>query len=244
MKKIINILLIIMLSFNIKLFAESGFEAILNVPLAASLGIFNGEIESIGNPPKIDIGAAFDSGVTAQLGYMFAFGKLGLSVLAELGYSYDNFKYSLYHSVSAFGGSEEYNIYNNLYLHNIQIGLLPKFNFGSFSLGIGGGVKIPFLGESENKIIKTVNILGTSTKTEDNIKNNYKSSDYLSSVIGYIKFTFDYSLFFTEKLALNLGAYLGYDIGLPYKAAEKKENERVDSFDIGVQLGLRFSPKL
>ena len=41
MKKIINILLIFILSFNIKLFAESGFEAVLNVPLGVSLGIFN-----------------------------------------------------------------------------------------------------------------------------------------------------------------------------------------------------------
>ncbi|WP_300743521.1 hypothetical protein [uncultured Brachyspira sp.] len=244
MKKIINILLIFILSFNIKLFAESGFESILNVPLGVSLGIFNGEVESIGNEPQINTKAGFDAGVNAQLGYMFAFGKFGLSILADIGYSYDSFKYSLYHSVSAFGGSEEYNIENSLYLHSLQIGIIPKLNFGAFSLGIGGGVKIPISGTSEIKTIKTINIFGNSIKSEDNIKKNYTKSDYLSSVIGYFKLTFDYSFFFTSKLAFNVGAYLGYDIGLSYKAANLNETYRVDSFDIGVQIGLRFAPRL
>lgn len=244
MKKIINILLIFILSFNIKLFAESGFEAVLNVPLGVSLGIFNGEVESIGNEPQINTKAGFDAGVNAQLGYMFAFGKFGLSILADIGYSYDSFKYSLYHSVSAFGGSEEYNIENSLYLHSLQIGIIPKLNFGAFSLGIGGGVKIPISGTRESKTIKTINILGDSIKSEYNIKTDYKKSDYLSSVIGYFKFTFDYSFFFTSKLAFNLGAYFAYDIGLPYKAANLNETYRVDSFDIGVQIGLRFAPRL
>ncbi|MEI0447709.1 hypothetical protein R4J03_11715 [Brachyspira intermedia] len=245
MKNIKKILLIIIImTFNIKLFAESGFEAVLNVPLGVSLGIFNGEVESIGNEPQINTKAGFDAGVNAQLGYMFAFGKFGLSVLADLGYSYDSFRYSVYHSVSALGGSEEYNIENSLYLHSFQIGILPKFNFGAFSFGIGGGVKIPISGTRESKTIKTINILGDSIKSEYNIKTDYKKSDYLSSVIGYFKFTFDYSFFFTSKLAFNLGAYFAYDIGLPYKAANLNETYRVDSFDIGVQIGLRFAPRL
>ena len=57
----------------------------------------------------------------------------------------------------------------------------------------------------------------------------------------YFKLIFDYSIFFTEKLAFNLGAYLGYDIGINYKTSNVK---RIDSFDIGLQLGLRFAPKL
>ncbi|OEJ15310.1 hypothetical protein BFL38_13500 [Brachyspira hampsonii] len=240
MKKIINILLIFILSFNIKLFAESGFEALLNIPLGASFGIFNGEIESIGNAPKINTKAGFDAGVNAQLGYMFAFGKFGLSILADLGYSYDSFKYSLYHSVSAFGGSEEYNIENSLYLHSFQIGIIPKLNFGAFSLGIGGGVKIPISGTSESKTIKTINIFGSTSKTEDYLKKDYKSSDYSSSIIGYVKMTFDYSFFFTSKLAFNLGAYIGYDIGI----STKDTDNRIDSFDTGIQLALRFAPIL
>ncbi|ANN63714.1 hypothetical protein JQ824_08705 [Brachyspira hyodysenteriae] len=242
MKKIL--LIIIIITFDIKLFAEGGFEAILNVPLGASLGIFNGEVESIGSEPQINTKAGFDAGINIQIGYMFAFGKFGLSILGDLGYSYDSFKYSLYHNVSAFAGSEEYNIYNNIYLHSFQIGIIPKLNIGSFSLGLGGGIKIPFAGISENKTIKTINIFGDTIKSEDNIKKDYKSLDYLSYIMGYIKITFDYSFFFTGKLALNLGAYFGYDIGLPYREENSKGNNRVDSFDIGFQIGLRFAPRL
>ena len=237
-----RILLIIIIIFNIKLFAADSFELVVNVPLGASLGIFNGEVESIGSEPQINTKAGLDVGVNFQIGYMFAFDKFGLSVLADLGYGYDSFKYSVYYSISAFGGSEEYNIENSLYMHSFQIGLLPKFNFEGFSLCIGGGIKIPFSGISENKTIKTINMFGYSIKSEENMKKNYKSSDYLSSVIGYFKFTFDYSFFFTSKLAFNLGAYFGYDIGLSYKGS--KENYRIDSFDIGVQIGLRFVPML
>ncbi|WP_041177524.1 hypothetical protein [Brachyspira intermedia] len=242
MKKIL--LIIIIITFNMKLFAASGFEAVLSVPLGVSLGIFNGEVESIGKEPQVNTKAGFDAGVNAQLGYMFAFEKFGLSVLADLGYSYDSFKYSVYHSVSALGGSEEYNIENSLYLHSFQIGILPKFNFGAFSFGIGGGVKIPISGTSESKTIKTINAFGNSIKSEYNVKKDYKKSDYLSSFISYFKVTFDYSFFFTSKLAFNLGAYFGYDIGLSYKATDLNEKYRVDSFDFGFQIGLRFSPKL
>ena len=76
MKKKI-LLIIIIITFNMRLFAASGFEAVLNVPLGVSLGIFNGEVESIGNEPQINTKAGFDAGVNAQLGYMFAFGKFG-----------------------------------------------------------------------------------------------------------------------------------------------------------------------
>ncbi|CRF35217.1 hypothetical protein BRSU_2509 [Brachyspira suanatina] len=169
MKKILLIIIIIT-TFNIKLFAKGSFEAILNVPLGVSLGIFNGEVESIGSEPQINTKAGFNAGINIQIGYMFAFGKFGLSILGDLGYSYDSFKYSLYHSISAFGGSEEYNIYNSLYMHNFQIGLLPKFNLGAFSLGMGGGVKIPIAGTSESRAIKTINIFGNSIKSEENIK--------------------------------------------------------------------------
>ena len=63
-------------------------------------------------------------------------------------------------------------------------------------------------------------------------------------IIGYIKGTFDYSIFFTEKLAFNIGLYLGYDM---IKGAESElygtAAEYWGSFDIGIELGLKFGPK-
>ena len=47
------------------------------------------------------------------------------------------------------------NIFNDMSValdftfYNIQIGLFPKFNFGNFSIGIGGGIKIPVIEETK-----------------------------------------------------------------------------------------------
>ena len=59
------------------------------------------------------------------------------------------------------------------------------------------------------------------------------------SVIGYMKVTFDYYLFFTDNIAVNFGLYLGGDFGLK----EKDTKMGGDAFDIGLQLGFRFGPK-
>lgn len=242
MKNIQKILIIIffILFSNIEVFAESGFEAVFNIPLGASVGIFNGEIETVGTAPKISTEAGFDFGIIVQLGYMFSFENLGLSILGELGYSYDSYGFSVSHTISAFGMTEDFKVYNSLYFHSFQIGFIPKFNLWNFALGIGGGVKIPFAGAYEIKKVNTINIAGNSSVSEENLKRNHNSSFYSSYVIPYLKVTFDYSFFFADNIAFNLGAYLGYDIGL----TDKNTKYRVDSFDIGVQLGLRFAPRL
>ena len=76
MKQIRKIILSasMLLMFSIEAFAESGFEAILNVPFGVSIGI----------PPKSmkdyfgtsEAGFGFDSGVSAQLGYMIQAGDI------------------------------------------------------------------------------------------------------------------------------------------------------------------------
>ena len=60
------------------------------------------------------------------------------------------------------------------------------------------------------------------------------------SVIGHVKVTFDYYLFFTYNIAMNFGLYLGGDFGPKMK---ELDNIGGDSFDIGLQLRLRFGPK-
>lgn len=228
--KKLSLVIALILVANIKVFAESGFEAALSVPLGASFGIFTGEITTTGIAPAINSEIGFDSGVHAQIGYMFDFGGFGLSLLGDLGYSYDSYRYSL--SISGFGN--EMKLYRNLYLHSFQLGVLPKFNFGNFALGIGGGVKIPISGTIEMK--ETYN--GSES---NNQKTDYKSSYFGSNIIGYIKATFDYSLFFTDNMAFVLGAYIGYDIGLSDKT---DKDTRVDSFDVGAQLGFKFGPRV
>ncbi|EKV58054.1 hypothetical protein A966_02003 [Brachyspira hampsonii 30446] len=223
MKKVkqISLVIVLVLSVNIKVFAASGFEASLNVPLGASFGIIYGKTTS-----SINTKIGFDAGVKAQIGYMFDFGRFGLSILGDLGYGFDSYRYS----INALNNNVDF----NFYLHNFQIGILPKFNFGSFAIGIGGGIKIPFSGTIETEYE------GSYAYNASN-KVNYNSSYFKSNIIGYVKITFDQYFFFNDKFSFVLGSYIGYDIGLSPKVSA---DNRIDSFDVGIQLGLRFAPKI
>ena len=209
-------------------FAASGFEFILNVPLGVGIGIpTKSDKES-----EMKSRAGFDGGVTAQLGYMFqVVDGFGVSVLGELGYA---------HTSYAIGNkTDANNYYNYSYnFHSFQIGLLPKFNIGAFAIGIGGGVKIPVAGEQVSK--------GKDAGESYNNKVKWKSADIKDmldpAVIGYIKGTFDYSIFFTDNLAFNIGLYLAGDIATQ-KASEGSKKETMSTFDVGVELGLKFGPK-
>ena len=231
-KKLLLLTFALLAITNISVFAASGFEAIINVPLGLSIGIPTGTYEALSDKGRV----GFDSGVTAQIGYMIGIGKLGISVLGEFGYSYDSYKMYLLES-EILGKKTEANL--NMYTHSFQVGLLPKINIGQFAIGVGGGVKIPITASYE--MYNT--ILGVNQKTTANLKRK-DIEQYSRNVISYIKLTFDYSIYFGSKMALNIGAYLGYDFGLAQKNAIDNEYNSVDSFDLGLQLGLRFAPKL
>ena len=231
-KKFIVIMAMTMI-FSVSAFAASGFEFILNVPLGLGIGIPTKSEKDI----KWKSGIGFDAGVSAQLGYMFQVKSgFGISVLGELGYA---------HTTRALTQKyEDLGIKTSIYaayiMDSFQIGLLPKINIGVFAIGIGGGVKIPVAFQLSYK----TKIGDTTIKGKEKIDMKVFRDNYSPAIIGYIKGTFDYSIFFTDKLAFNIGLYLGYDM-LKTKATpelgEKSEIEGV--FDIGVELGLKFGPK-
>ena len=235
MKKIKKFIVIMAMTmiFSVSAFAASGFEFILNVPLGLGIGIPTKSEKDI----KWKSGIGFDAGVSAQLGYMFQVKSgFGISVLGELGYA---------HTTRALTQKyEELGIKTSIYaayiMDSFQIGLLPKINIGAFAIGIGGGVKIPVAFQLSSK----AKIGDTTIKGKEKIDMKVFRDKYSPAVIGYIKGTFDYSIFFTDKLAFNIGLYLGYDM-LKTKATpelgEKSEIEGI--FDIGVELGLKFGPK-
>ena len=232
-KKFIVIMAMTMI-FSVSAFAASGFEFILNVPLGLGIGIPTKSEKDI----KWKSGIGFDAGVTAQLGYMFQVKSgFGISVLGELGYAHTT--RALTQKYEELG--TKISIYAAYIMDSFQIGLLPKFNIGAFAIGIGGGVKLPvsFQLSSKSKIGNQIIEEG-----KEKIYMKVFRDNYSPAVIGYIKGTFDYSIFFTNKLAFNIGLYLGYDM-LKTKAipeiGEKYEIEGV--FDIGVELGLKFGPK-
>ena len=231
-KKFIVIMAMTMI-FSVSAFAASGFEFILNVPLGLGIGIPSKSEKDI----KWKSGIGFDAGVSAQLGYMFQVKSgFGISVLGELGYA---------HTTRALTQKyEELGIKTSIYaayiMDSFQIGLLPKINIGAFAIGIGGGVKIPVAFQLSSK----AKIGDTTIKGKEKIDMKVFRDNYSPAILGYIKGTFDYSIFFTDKLAFNIGLYLGYDM-LKTKATpelgEKSEIEGV--FDIGVELGFKFGPK-
>ncbi|WPC37683.1 DUF2715 domain-containing protein [Brachyspira hyodysenteriae] len=238
-KKIILTLMMISV-LSVSAFAASGFEAILNVPIGLSVGFHNFKLKDvpfkneIEKQAKQNSGVGFDIGVTAQLGYMFQVKEgFGISVLGEIGYSHDSY---------AFVNANDKKITQTFTFESIQIGLLPKFNIGAFAIGVGGGVKIPLSGKLYSKY-DGKNETGSPAKANlSDIKDNFKTP-----VIGYIKATFDYSIFFTDNIAMNVGLYAGYDFGMTMseQLAPKDVFEYMNfsSFDIGLQLGLKFGPK-
>ncbi|OEJ15311.1 hypothetical protein BFL38_13505 [Brachyspira hampsonii] len=235
MNKMKNIFLIIILilSFSIKIFAESGFVAKLQVPVGLSVCIADGLV--LGEPlNKLGI----NTGVNTKLGYIFDLGKIGITPLLELGYSYDTYGASAFSEAKIQDSILKNSL--NLYLktHSIQIGVMPEINIENFAIGIGFGVKIPLAAEYEYSRL----IIQYDGEKKEDIKEKLSrkdiENDYSKSPIPYVKLNFDYNFFFTEKFALSLGVYLGYDFGLPLK--EASQDVRLDSLDITAQVGVRF----
>ena len=247
MKKIKKFLLTIAMTMVLgtSAFAASGFEFILNVPFGINWSIPTGELK--GGAMGFDKGKGgamgFDAGVDAQIGYMISVKDgFGISVLGELGYSWDAYSYTAVASVSEGSGSSAGMSFQlksgfvSFSFHSFKVGLLPKFNIGfggkhGLAVGIGGGVKIPIAGQI------------TFPGNNESLKATRKDiAEFLSpSVIGYIKASIDYYLFFTDNIAMEFGLYLGGDFGP--KMAATAGGFGGNAFDFGLQLGFRFGPK-
>ena len=233
MKSLKKFLLIVAMTtiFGASAFAEGGFEFILNAPLQMSLGIpskfLKDNAEAKGEK-------GFDYGVSAQFGYMVTLTEsLAISLLAEVGYSHDNFAMSI--NARDIGIALDESVKFSFDFESLQVGLLPKLNIGNFSIGIGGGIKIPLIGGKETVTIG---------KQKDSVK--LSRSDIKNilepDLIGYIKGTLDYSIFLTDRFALNIGLYLGYDI-IDAKILIGDQKDKLGSFDVGGEIGLRFAPR-
>ncbi|TXJ59306.1 PorT family protein [Brachyspira aalborgi] len=255
MKKIKKFLLTIAMTmiFSVSAFAASGFEFLFQLAGGAGVVIPTKEAKDLLGV-KGELSA--DADISAQIGYMFQVKEgFGISVLGELGYSWDAYSMG-YGSTgvasSSSGGNTTYSAEEGLdiglFYHSFKIGLLPKFNIGfggrhGLAIGIGGGVKIPLAGNMSMTSTFAVDGAQTKEDVQSTVEINLKRKDitdlFSPSVIGYMKVTFDYYLFFTDNIAMNFGLYLGGDF------APKQKETKIggDAFDIGLQLGFRFGPK-
>ena len=254
LKKIILASAMIM-SLSTGAFAASGFEFIFNVPFGLNINLLpqynmyttqeakNGTYYYSGNKVGFDVGAS------AQIGYMWQIkDNFGISLLGEFVYSFDSFnanfdKAKIQDPNSSIGQIDDPDAQKlgnaSFYTHNLKIGILPKFNIKAFSIGVGLGVIIP--------------MAITQNWKDELVKNDFKdaSTKFMSPVGFYGKLTFDYSIFFTEKIAMNIGLYTGVDaigsINTTINNTSLSQGAHSEapllSYDIGLQLGFRFGPK-
>ena len=165
----------------------------------------------------------FDSGFTFLIGANQGIvNTISASVLAEIGYYHDSYDFK--HNIN---GSR---IIENYQLDSLLIGAVGKFHFSFFSLGIGGGAKIP--------------ISAVYKKEIDSSKNSYHLSRgdlqdlFQSAVIPYVKASLDFNIF----NYILIGLYVNYDFPIKFDKNTYMDNIIVNKnymtgFDIGLQLG-------
>ena len=254
MKKIKKFLLTMAMTmiFSVSAFAASGFEFLFQLAGGAGATILSKDAKDVYQKG----GLSADADVSAQIGYMFQVKEgFGISVLGELGYAWDFYvggygdtsvSSNTTGGVTKYSAKEGLNI--SLFYHSFKLGLLPKFNIGlggkhGLAIGIGGGVKIPISGRFSTTSTFAVNDATTEEEVQSTVDINLKRKDitdlFSPSVIGYMKVTFDYYLFFTDNIAMTFGLYLGGDFAPKLKDVKYGYN----SFDMGLELGFRFGPK-
>lgn len=121
-------------------------------------------------------------------------------------------------------------------LTGLQIGLFPKFNIGNFAIGIGGGIKIPMKGKLITKVLN---------QEQSNELGRGDIANIISpAILGYVKTSLDYSIFFKYNFAFNIGLYLGYDIAKDKSLDINGKKIYYGILDIGVELGLKYGAKI
>lgn len=233
MKRTIFIIaLIFSIIFTKESFASSGWQFGFNIPIGVSFGFYKVRFSSEASQTYKDNYAerkssvGFDAGLTFQTGYLIGDGEKGISLLVDVGYSHDTF---------AIRGTDIKEYYT---FENMQLGILPKFHKGNYAVGFGIGIKIPF------QLIHTAETYANNVKSETTTKYSVDQLDSLfkDALITYVKFSFDYSFYLSDKIAVLLGAYIGGDFNLDARGSDKVnvENRNLSSLDVGLQIGLKL----
>ena len=237
--------------FSVSAFAESGFELHYSALLGVGVGFPSKSFKDVGF--KSDFG--FDGTSLFQLGYMHQVKEgFGISYLLELGINAGSYTISGkpdFNSLISGILSEMFGVSVNpgqigipndismavdLTFYNIQIGLFPKFNFGNFSIGIGGGVKIPVIGEM-SVTANAINVEQTQKLSRVDIADMFNPH-----IFGYVKTSLAYSFYLKDKIALDVGLYLGYDIMQFINEGAKDEYGGV--LNAGILFGVKFGGKV
>lgn len=247
----IFITIALMTIFSVSVFAKSGFEFHYNALLGVGVSFPTTSMKDMGF--KSDIG--FDGTGLFQIGYMRQVKEgFGISYLLELGYNFSSYTISgkpdfnslvsdalnemfgININPSQVGMPNDMSVALDFTFYNIQIGLFPKFNFGNFSIGIGGGIKIPVIGEM-SVTATALNIEETRKLSRTDIVDIFNPP-----IFGYVKTSLAYSFYLTDKIALDVGLYLSYDI--MQFINEGGKDEYGGTLNTGIIFGLKFGGKV
>ena len=201
--------MILLTTTLLPLFGQGGFEASLIVPVGAAIGTGNDAFKALNYKGSVGI----DSGLELHIGYMHKImHRMGAGFFFDLGYNYDSFVFKK----TLDNGTD---VDSSMYIHNFNVGFLPKFMFYNVSIGIGGGIKFPLAGKKD-------------------LENGYSTS----MIMHYFKATLDYSIFVSKDLAIVLGIYISHDYGYPLKSYG--DTPRFGGSGGGAMIGFKFGPQL
>lgn len=241
----------LMTIFSASVFAKSGFEFHYNALIGVGVSFPTTSMKDMGF--KNDIG--FDGTGLFQIGYMRQVKEgFGISYLLELGYNFSSYTISgkpdfnslisgilsemfgININPNQVGMPNDISVALDFTFYNIQVGLFPKFNFGNFSIGIGGGIKIPVIGE--------MSVTATAINVEETQKlSRTDIADFFNPpIFGYVKTSLAYSFYLTDKVALDVGLYLSYDI--MQFINEGGKDEYGGTLNTGIIFGVKFGGKV
>ena len=241
----------LMTIFSVSVFAKSGFEFHYNALIGVGVSFPTTSMKDMGF--KSDIG--FDGTGLFQIGYMRQVKEgFGISYLLELGYNFSSYTISgkpdfnslisgilsemfgININPNQVGMPNDISVALDFTFYNIQVGLFPKFNFGNFSIGIGGGIKIPVIGE--------MSVTATAINVEETQKlSRTDIADFFNPpIFGYVKTSLAYSFYLTDKIALDFGLYLSYDI--MQFINEGGKDEYGGTLNTGIIFGVKFGGKV
>ncbi|WP_041177425.1 hypothetical protein [Brachyspira intermedia] len=255
-------ILVVLFVLSYSVFAKSGLELGVFVPLGFNIGIhyydkapsgldnqqaaaYNSYVTN--NTRTSHIG--YDAGALFQAGYRLELNKeISFSFMGELGYSRDTFNYRLKDSSNTGSQVLKFQNYRYYTFDSLVIGILPKVNYKRFSFGIGVGMKIFLSGTINNSSYNPT--LGYTTETIKMLDTKNYKDYFTSNVMGYLKLTLDYSVYTSRNFDIVVGAYIDYDFGLRYQIKGSKINnnqldapiENIASVDFGIQVGTKIRP--
>ncbi|WP_300370789.1 hypothetical protein, partial [Brachyspira sp.] len=173
----------------------------------------------------------FDISFSIQPGVFWGYDDLlSTTFLLDIGYNKDK------HEI-------KYNIKGNRVLENyefssLSLGLFPRINIGFLSIGVGGGVKLPFSlrYSKEGKGYDSNKYLLDFGDIKDSFETFY---------IPYVKASIDFLIKTRRKFMLSFGVYANYDFPINInKNGILKDftinQDSLASFDIGFQFGMYF----